>query len=155
MSLDIPFRLFDCFGFTAPVSFFPPTVDLSATFFGPLAFRLGGADLGGGSGAGLITGDDKKTEGDGIVMVSIAQTASGYAPVSSVCLEYWRTPSASSVKFRGLNRRTPDVAMEEDTRVGGDCMHRHLIGGRFRWRLQRPGSTSPPPVPDRLRDRLT
>lgn len=39
-----------------------------------LGFRFGG---GGGSGAGFITGEDRKTEGDGIVMVSILTTSLG------------------------------------------------------------------------------
>ena len=71
---DKPFLLFDCFGFTtAPVSFF---VGLVAVFVDLLVldFRLGG---GGGSGAGLITGEARKTEGDGIVIVSILITSLG------------------------------------------------------------------------------
>lgn len=65
----VPFRLFDCFGFVIPVSFFV----VLATFLVDLTvFRFGG---GGGSGAGLITGEERKTEGDGIVMVSILITS--------------------------------------------------------------------------------
>ena len=34
--------------------------------------RFGGGEAGGGSGAGLITGESRKTDGDGIVIVSIS-----------------------------------------------------------------------------------
>lgn len=49
------------------------------------AFRLGG---GGGSGAGLITGEERKAVGDGIVMVSIVITS---------CMGAWTRPMLEEV----------------------------------------------------------
>ena len=67
----IPFRLFDCFGFTTPsLEVFFVT---SAAFEVVLGFRgLGG--FAGGGVVGFITGElVRKAVGDGIVMVSISE----------------------------------------------------------------------------------
>jgi hypothetical protein len=53
----------DCLGFTTPFCFFVVLADL----FVVEDLRFGG----GGSGAGFMTGEDRKADGDGIVIVSI------------------------------------------------------------------------------------
>ena len=63
--VHIPLRLLDCFGFIIPLCFLVVFVD----FVVVVCFRFGGG--GGGFGAGFITGEDRKADGDGIVMVSI------------------------------------------------------------------------------------
>lgn len=62
---DLPLRLLDCLGFTIPFCFFA----VFAGFVAGVVFRFGG----GGFGAGFITGEDRKADGDGIVMVSIVR----------------------------------------------------------------------------------
>jgi hypothetical protein len=64
----IPFRLLDCLGFTTPDGFFAVTV----LFVVVCVLRLG---RGGGSGAGLRTGDERKAVGEGIVIVSILRVS--------------------------------------------------------------------------------
>lgn len=61
-----PLRLLDCLGFVIPFCFFV----VFAGFVVVVDFRFGGGG-GGGFGAGFITGEDRKADGDGIVMVSI------------------------------------------------------------------------------------
>ena len=66
--LCTPLRLLDCLGFVTPADAFEAAEDC----FAAVALRFWGAALvGGGSLADWTTGDDRKTEGDGIVMVSI------------------------------------------------------------------------------------
>jgi hypothetical protein len=68
---DIPFRLLDCLGFVMPVSFFAEGLDA----FEVDCFRfLGG---GAGLGAGVMTGEERKADGEGIVIVSILKNSSG------------------------------------------------------------------------------
>jgi hypothetical protein len=43
-----------------------------AGFAAVALLRFGGGGAGGGSGAGFITGESRKTDGDGIVIVSIS-----------------------------------------------------------------------------------
>jgi hypothetical protein len=76
-SANLPLRLLDCLGLTIPVFFFVPVVD---------AFEGGGLRLGagGGSGAGLMTGEVRKAVGDGIVIVSI---------VITWCTDTWTDPA--------------------------------------------------------------
>jgi len=73
-SIFSPLRLFDCLGLTIPAFFFAGAAGLGRA----VAFRFAG----GGSGAGLRTGEARKAVGDGIVMVSIV-TAS-YRETSTV-----------------------------------------------------------------------
>ena len=61
---NVPLRLLDCLGFDMPFCFLGVLADLGAVE----GLRFGG---GGGSGAGLITGDERNADGDGIVIVSI------------------------------------------------------------------------------------
>ena len=61
----IPLRLLDCLGFVIPFCF----LVVFADFVVVVGFRFGGG--GGGFGAGFVTGEDRKADGDGIVMVSI------------------------------------------------------------------------------------
>jgi hypothetical protein len=61
---NLPLRLFDCLGFSVPLCFF---VALTG-FVVVVGLRFGG---GGGSGACFNTGEDRKADGDGIVIVSI------------------------------------------------------------------------------------
>ena len=58
----------DCFGFVAPSCFLWAFVVFAVVTL----FRFGGGEAGGGSGAGLIVGESRNTDGDGIVMVSIS-----------------------------------------------------------------------------------
>lgn len=61
---NIPLRLLDCLGFDIPFCFFAVLADLGVA----VGLRFGG---GGGSGAGFNTGEERKADGDGIVIVSI------------------------------------------------------------------------------------
>jgi hypothetical protein len=63
--IDVPLRLFDCFGFSAPSVF----LIFFAGFGVVVAFRFAGG--GRGFGTALITGELRNAVGDGIVMVSI------------------------------------------------------------------------------------
>ena len=47
----------------------------SAGFDADVLLLFGGGGGGGGSGAGLISGESRKTDGDGIVMISISSTS--------------------------------------------------------------------------------
>lgn len=64
--MNIPLRLLDCLGFVPPLDAF----GTFASCFALVDLHFGGAVVGGGF-AGWITGDDKKADGDGIVIVSI------------------------------------------------------------------------------------
>lgn len=70
-SANIPLRLLDCLGFATPLFF----LGALAAFAVVVGFRFGGVGEGGGSGAGLITGESRKTDGEGIVIVSISSTS--------------------------------------------------------------------------------
>ena len=59
----IPLRLLDCLGFNMPFCFFGVLAGLGAVE----GLRFGG----GGIGAGFNTGEERKADGDGIVIVSI------------------------------------------------------------------------------------
>jgi hypothetical protein len=61
---NVPLRLLDCLGLDIAFCFFAVLVDLGVA----VGLRFGG---GGGSGAGFTTGEERKAEGDGIVIVSI------------------------------------------------------------------------------------
>jgi hypothetical protein len=61
---NVPLRLLDCLGLETPFCFFVGLADLVVVE----GLRFGG---GGGSGAGFKTGEERKADGDGIVMVSI------------------------------------------------------------------------------------
>jgi hypothetical protein len=61
---NVPLRLLDCLGLDIPFCFFAVLVDLGVA----VGLRFGG---GGGSGAGFTTGEERKADGDGIVIVSI------------------------------------------------------------------------------------
>jgi hypothetical protein len=74
---DIPLRILDCLGLTIPVFFFGAAVE----DLGRGGLRFG---TGGGSGAGLMTGEDRKAVGDGMVMVSIVITS---------CTGTWKIPA--------------------------------------------------------------
>jgi len=71
---NIPLRLLDCLGFAIPFCALGAFADFGVVVF----FRFeggGGGDgcgAGAGAGAGLITGELKKTDGEGIVIVSIS-----------------------------------------------------------------------------------
>jgi hypothetical protein len=61
----------DCLGFVIPVSFFAEVLDA----FEVDCFRFFGG--GGGLGAGVIIGDERNADGEGIVIVSILKNSSG------------------------------------------------------------------------------
>jgi hypothetical protein len=66
--LGTPLRLLDCLGFVTPADTFEGAEDC----FVAVALRFGGVVLvEGGSLADWTTGEDRKTEGDGILIVSI------------------------------------------------------------------------------------
>ncbi len=69
---DVPLRLLDCLGFAMPLCFFSALADLVVAV--DLRFR-DGAEGCGGFGAGFRTGEERKTDGDGIVMVSIVRNS--------------------------------------------------------------------------------
>jgi hypothetical protein len=68
--INVPFLLLDCLGFAAPFCFLGGLAG-----FGVVVFLRFGGEAGGGSGAGLTSGESRKTDGDGIVMVSISSTS--------------------------------------------------------------------------------
>ena len=67
---DVPSRLFVCLGFTRP---FACAVDLRLCFFTADFFLVEAlmVTLGVGGCAGLVTGDRRKADGEGIVIVAI------------------------------------------------------------------------------------
>ena len=70
-AIDIPFRLLDFLGFVIPFSF----LDAAADCLTVARLRVGGGGRRGGAGggveAGLMTGEERKADGEGIVIASI------------------------------------------------------------------------------------
>jgi hypothetical protein len=68
----------------------------SAGFEVDVVLFLGTGGGGGGSGAGLITGESRKTDGDGIVMVSISSTSGARTLATAVGRELNPAPGRRS-----------------------------------------------------------
>jgi hypothetical protein len=95
-----PLRLLDCLGFVTPVDAFEAAEDC----FGAVVLRFGGVALVVGGGlADWTTGDDRKTEGDGILIVSI---------LSQPCVETLKpAPRAGSKDERHFDSNELGVVM--------------------------------------------
>jgi hypothetical protein len=104
--LCTPLRLLDCLGFVTPADVFEATEDC----FAVVSLRFGGVGLvGGGSLADWANGEDRKTEGDGIVIVSI---------LSQLCVETLRPATqarSQSERCFNSNRVGGFMLLREDS----------------------------------------
>lgn len=99
-----PLRLFDCLGLTTPFCFF--AVAVFFVVVEGLRF-LGG---GGGSGAGFRTGEERKADGLGIVMVSILIASGIEALTSTRTVQSF--PQAVCMQIEEKNAKRIDVSSE-------------------------------------------